>query len=84
MPFPKRAEVEAKLSDLIAGRCTRADAASWAQPWVIMKNPPVDDWGVWETLKNLSGADLLTDPTSYLFGKEDFENWLEEFRSTKQ
>jgi hypothetical protein len=33
--FPSRSEVEAKLLDLIEGRCTREGASNWAAQWYL-------------------------------------------------
>lgn len=82
LPLPKRVQVEAKLTDLINDRCTREQIADWAIHWVIMDDPPVDDWGVWEALSAMAGADTITTDRPYLFGKADFVDWLKQLHAS--
>lgn len=80
-PLPPRAEVEAKLSDLIAGRITPEDASVWASPWV-MAEWPVEDEAFRDALECLHMADMPASMEGgYLYGREDFEAWLAEFRA---
>jgi len=76
---PTRAEVEAKLLDLITGRCDRADAADWASAY-IDADALVSDRGAREALVALSGADLPTTDRQYLHGETDFCIWLEQLK----
>jgi hypothetical protein len=62
-PFPSRSEVETKLLDLIEGRCPREEASEWAAQWALADQPygvdvEVDDYGIWDALGALLGADL--------------------------
>jgi hypothetical protein len=79
-PLPSRAEVEAKLIDLIEGQCSREEVASWASPWVRAADLDVEDLALWDALENLCGADLKTMDRPYLHGETDFRAWLEELR----
>lgn len=76
---PSREQVEAKLLDLIVGRCDRADAASWASAY-IDKDALIRDKGVREAVVSLSGADLPTTDRQYLHGEADFCIWLEQLK----
>jgi hypothetical protein len=75
-PSPSRQEVEARLLDLIEGRSTREEAASWAEQWVDSDGERVSDPAVWKALTQLSGADLKTIDRPYLHEQADFEAWL--------
>jgi hypothetical protein len=79
-PPPSRDEVERKLLDLIEDRITREQASAWASPWVTAEDPGIDDKAVWDAVGALWGADGPTSDRPYLFGREDFEAWLTEFR----
>lgn len=78
---PTRAEVEARLLDLITGKCDRAAATDWAAAFIV-QDARVDDRGVWEALVALSGADLPTTDRPYLHGEADFCIWLERLKRT--
>ena len=81
-PPPSREEVERKLLDLIEDRITREEASAWASPWVTADDPGIEDDAVWQAIGSLWMADGPTSdhPYPYLFGREDFEAWLQEFR----
>ena len=85
-PFPSRAEAEAKLLDLIEGRCTRQEVSDWAAQWFLADqwsrvHLEVNDYGVWDTLGLLMAADLKTIDRPYLYDEVDFRAWLEELRA---
>ena len=75
--LPSRDEVRQKLLDVLAGRATREDAASWADTWVIESDPDVNDFVVWRALKRLSGIDLRVNATDYLHSEADIHQWLD-------
>jgi hypothetical protein len=79
---PTRSEVEAKLLDLITGRCERRQAAEWANA-LIQNDISVPDSGVWDAVISLSGADLPTTDRAYLYGEADFCIWLEQLKRSK-
>jgi hypothetical protein len=76
--LPSREEVASKLRGLIGDTTPREEVASWASTWVTSDEFPVDDERVWEALKNLAMADLISTDRPYLYGKEDFQDWLAE------
>lgn len=80
LPAPSRAEVEAQLLDLVAGRRTRDEVTSWAMQWVFARDARVDDPAVWAALNNLQGADAPSTDRPYLYGEVDFQAWLDEVR----
>jgi len=77
-PEPEKAEVEKVLEDLVAGRCSRAEASDWAVRWVVADDPEVEDDAVWEALGVLSAADLNITDRLYLYEEEDFLQWLKD------
>jgi len=77
-PPPTVDDVANVLRGLINETMSRQDAANWASHWVTESHSNVEDTRVWEALKELVAADLITTDRPYLYGKEDFEAWLEE------
>lgn len=77
---PSRAEVEEKLRGLIEGRYSREAVTSWAEQWVMAKDPNVQDGAVWRALTALAGADLISTDRPYLYGREDFLAWLNDLQ----
>lgn len=45
---------------------------SWAEQWVMAKDPDVQDGTAWRALTALAGADLISTDRPYLYGREDF------------
>ena len=78
---PTRADVEARLSRLLAGHVSREEVAEWAAKWVRMANPNVQDPRVWKALTQLCGADMISTDRPYLYDKQDFDAWLADLRS---
>ena len=74
---PKLPEVTDKLAKLVSGSITREEASNWALQWINLDNPPNMKDAVWDALSNLAGADMPTTNREYLFGHEDFLEWLE-------
>ena len=75
---PSRADVRDQLRRLLAGSASREAVATWASTWVVTEpHPRVDDPLVWRALKQLCGADLLSQPDEYLHDEADFRRWLE-------
>lgn len=77
---PTRLEIEAVFLDLIDGRRSRDEVVQWAGQWVF--GYPSDDMNpaVWDALVALVMVDSITTDRPYLFMKEDFRSWLEDFR----
>lgn len=76
MDAPSHSEVVAKFRDLIQNSASREDVATWAQKWIIADNPPKMDRRIWEALKFLTGADLISTDRPYLYSTADFEREL--------
>lgn len=56
--------------------------ADWALETMQGDDPLLEQEAVWRALDELSGADSLTGPGSYLYGPADFRAWLEEFTAS--
>jgi hypothetical protein len=84
MQIPTRQEIELKLVTLIEGNSSREEVSDWASPWVFNDDDrdEIVDYAGWRTLNLLSGADTKTIDRPYLFGKEDFIDWLSELRNS--
>jgi hypothetical protein len=80
---PTRDEVIAKLEKLISGHLSRDEVAGWASQWVSAREPGVDDPAVWNALKALSAADMISLNRPYLYNEIDFKVWLKEILTAK-
>jgi hypothetical protein len=80
---PSREDVELRLNDLIAGRIRREPIADWAKQWILPDAPHVDDPAVWRALTKLAAADMVTTDRPYLYGEEDFRDWLAELENRR-
>jgi hypothetical protein len=67
--------------DLLDGRVSREEVASWAGEWVLDSDSVVDDFVVWRALTELAGADLKVGPLEYLHCESDFHAWLDAIES---
>ena len=79
-PAPSRAEVEARMRELISGALSRDEATAWAMQWIAAATPAVVDPVVWRALDNLAGADAVSTDRPFLFEEVDFRAWLEELQ----
>jgi hypothetical protein len=70
------------LLDLIERRCSRDEASSWAEGWVVrdFQEDLFDDLALLEALKVLSFADAPTTDRPHLYDTVDFRAWLHELR----
>jgi hypothetical protein len=80
---PTLPQVAQKLEQLVSGEISREEASVWASPWVtkfheFALDDRVLDRKVKRTLDNLAGANSPTTDREFLFGKVDFEAWLQE------
>lgn len=83
-PSPDRAAVRERLLDLLTGRASREEVATWASVWVNQDDPPVEDPIVWDALRDLAGADLQVSPVDYLHGESDFHEWLDRVEAAEE
>ncbi len=78
--FPSYEDVEARLVLLIDGALDRETVAKWASGFIGEDAPagPIS-----KALTELMGADLPTTDRPYLYGPEDFQNWLDELKRSR-
>ncbi|MBP1858357.1 hypothetical protein [Rhizobium herbae] len=81
--LPSRVEVIEKLTALAEGRSVPDDTANWALYWLLADQTPgvdvrIHDWPVWDAITLLAGADAHGGDRPYLYGEEDFVDWLKE------
>ena len=81
MKLPQRREVKEVIHQLLRGEMSREQVSEWACRSVVGDDVAVDDFVVWGVLKALLGADLISTDRPYLYGNEDFKNWLAELES---
>ncbi|MEU6716474.1 hypothetical protein ABZ897_33840 [Nonomuraea sp. NPDC046802] len=75
---PEREELRNAINDIVEGRRTREDVASWAERKMLDLEYERKDLAAWEVLKAIAGADLEVEPGSYLHCTQDIQSWLEE------
>jgi hypothetical protein len=78
---PSLAQVTGILEALISGGLARSDVAEWASYWVSLKNPPIHEGKVWSAIQELTGADMITTDRPFLYGVEDFRDWLNKLQA---
>ncbi|MEV4312214.1 hypothetical protein [Actinocrispum sp. NPDC049592] len=81
--FPSRDEVFGHLRALVEGHGNRDAIASWAERY-MPDDQEVTDWPAWDALQALAGADAPTTDREWLYGQEDFEDWLARLMSAVQ
>ena len=74
---PTRDETADVLRKLIVGELSPEAASEWASAW-IERSELVGDVRVLRAIEAIGGADLPSTDRHYLFGKADFEKWLDE------
>ena len=77
---PTKEEVIQKLDLLIREELTREGASEWARPW-IARLDEISDPEVRRAIDSLYAADSPSTDRPYLYGKEDFEQWLSKLSS---
>ncbi|SHM97534.1 hypothetical protein [Actinacidiphila paucisporea] len=76
-------QIKMRLESLVNDSTADVSAiADWALETMQGDDPLLEQEPVWRALDELSGADSMTGPGSYLYGPADFRAWLEEFTSS--
>lgn len=78
-----RQQVIKILRQLIAGELTPQAASAWASPW-LDKFDRIADVKTRQGLERLGMAELPSTDREYLYGKEDFEDWIRELETGSQ
>lgn len=75
--LPSRSEVEKVFGEVLAGRMSREDAASWAMRFTETDwDPQTADYPVFVAIEELSGVDLREQDRTYLHSENDIRDWL--------
>lgn len=72
---PSRNEVANVLRALLSGTLSRQEASEWAMRYMI-GDMRIPDTQVWNTLKLLGGADLISTDRPFLYESIDFQQCL--------
>lgn len=83
MSLPTRREVSDCLTALAYGNCTPEEASQWAFRY-IKDDDDCDDRLLWNALITIGGADAFGGNRQYLYGTEDFKEWLLEFSAANR
>jgi hypothetical protein len=83
-PEPSYDDVHAMLQRLLDGSVSPADAAGWANQWVLDDDAEVHDPATWQALDALAGADIETEPGELLHSDVDYRQWLEELEASRR
>lgn len=75
---PSREDLREKIIQLISGESDREKVSEWAFSIIDDDHTYVDDQVTWKILQCLGAIDLPDIDRDFLYGKEDFESWLEE------
>ncbi|WP_454718967.1 hypothetical protein [Caulobacter segnis] len=85
--IPDRSEIMKWLVDLRDGTVTPERAAEWAAQWLLLDDVPgqhleVADYGAWDALSALGGADMSGWPDrTLLYGRADFSKWVDDLKT---
>lgn len=72
-------QVRERLSALVSGASDVGTVADWATRLMELDDPALDDDRLWSALDKLSGADSKIGSEEYLYGHDDYVQWLEDF-----
>ena len=75
-----RDEAERRLQDLLDGRAERGDVARWAARYAVLDPAPEIVEPTWTVIGWMAGADLISTDRPFLYGPEDFAEWLDMLR----
>ncbi len=81
MEEPNFNEIYNRLCKVKNDISLREEIAEWAQEYLINDDVVFKNEKSWDLIMILSGIDTKVSPSEYLYGKEDFEKWLEQFNS---
>lgn len=80
MDEPLTHQIKMRLESLVNDSTADvSEIGDWALDMMQGDDPLLEQEAVWRALDELSGADSMTGPGSYLYGPADFRAWLQEF-----
>ena len=77
---PTRSEISDVIHLLLSGDLTRNGASEWADAW-LLNDVPVKDSVVWDAIKLLGAANLISTDRPFLYNEMDFEMALKKLAS---
>lgn len=72
-------QIRERLSGLVSGTLDVDAVADWAVQLKERDDPAWADDRLWSALDKLSMADSRTGPEDFLYGRDDFIDWLNDF-----
>lgn len=74
--LPARHEIASIINQLRSGLIDRNYAAQWAFSIIDADDIRVTDQVAWKVIQCLGAADLISSDRDYLYGIDDFDDWL--------
>ena len=82
---PSRDDVCQRIEQLLSGELSRDDVSRWAAEYLVFDDPQIypeiTDPRLHQALDRLSGADAPSTDRDYLYGEDDFADWLAELKA---
>lgn len=74
--FPTRHEIISIINKLKTGVVDRTYVAQWAFSIIDADDIRITDQVAWKVIQSLGAADLPSSDRDYLYGIDDFDDWL--------
>lgn len=74
--LPTRQEVVNIINQLTSGEIERSLVSQWAFSIIDDDDIRVTDQAVWKVIQGLGAVDLPSSDRDYLYGNDDFDEWL--------
>ncbi|MFQ3392422.1 hypothetical protein ACRYSL_18805 [Enterobacter mori] len=74
--FPTRHEIASIINKLKTGVVDRTYVAQWAFSIIDADNIRITDQVAWKVIQSLGAVDLPSSDRDYLYGIDDFDDWL--------
>jgi len=74
--LPERREIISIINQLKCGDIDRSLVSQWAFSIIDDDDIRVTDQVVWKVIQGLGAVDLPSSDRNYLYGNDDFDEWL--------
>ncbi|ESN17357.1 hypothetical protein L370_00709 [Enterobacter sp. MGH 24] len=74
--FPSRYEIASVINKLKSGALDRTNVAQWAFSIIDADDIRITDQVAWKVIQSLGAVDLPSSDRDYLYGIDDFDDWL--------
>lgn len=74
--LPERHEIIDIINELKSGAIERSAVAQWAFSLIDDDEIRVTDQTTWKVIQSLGAVDLPSSDRDYLYGIDDFDDWL--------